>query len=137
MTNSVTAAEAALLRDREHRMRAALYSLLSDLKDFVEVVPRCEQERMPEHAIVWMTGINSGPGPAIESALKSHPELWLHALPEDVFLVSRRALKHVLKQVGFGDDVSEFLGAEGEAIVAAHATSYLHELEERKGRKRK
>lgn len=133
MTNSITAAEAALLRDREHRMRAALYSLLSDLKDFVEVVPRCEQERMPEHAIVWMTGINSGPGPAIESAIKSHPELWLHALPEDVCIVPRRALK----QIGITDDAAEFFKADGAARVAAHAARYLYEMQERKGRKRK
>jgi len=132
MANRITAAEAALLRDREHRTRAALYSLLSDLKDFVEVVPRCEQERMPEHAIVWMTGINSGPGPAIESAIKSHPELWLHALPEDVCLVPR----HALKKMGLSDDVAEYLKADGEARVAAHAASYLYEMQERKGRKR-
>ncbi len=107
-----------------HRLRAALDHLLYRLKDFVEVRPMMEDDKLPEHDVVWVTYPERDPGKAILDANKAHPELWCDALPAGVVIVPRS----MLAQAGLTADVIDVLAGYGDQMVAAKAARHEHDL---------
>jgi len=115
----------AIMADQSrHRLRAALDHLLYRLKAFVEVRPMMEDDRLPEHDVVWVDYIERGPAKTILDANKAHPELWRDALPEDVVIVPRK----MLAQAGLTADVIDALAGYGAQMVAAKAARHEYDL---------
>lgn len=117
----LTATEALLERQATSRLHAAMSMLLHRLRDHVQVYPMHQDDKMPEHDVVWVDTILpdngvDGPGKTILDALKMHPELWAHAVPSEVCIVPRRELTKLL-----GNDAVEVLSMHGEAMVANDA----------------
>jgi hypothetical protein len=108
-----------------HRLRAALDHLLYRLKDFIEVRPMMEDDKLPEHDVVWVDYHERGPAKTILDANKAHPELWRDALPEEVVIVPRK----MLAQVGLTADVIDALAGYGGQMVAAKAARHEYDLQ--------
>lgn len=118
-----------LARDQSNkRLDWALQRLLHALKPFMRAYARTpgEQAKVPELDLVWVTDLDGGPSRAVLDVLKSNPELWLHALPPEVCIMPRQALKAL---TGVDRDVISGLCDLGENIVAAHAAKHLHDLD--------
>jgi hypothetical protein len=98
MASGQTADVQSMTAQRETRMRAAMDKLLHNLRDWVQVYTRREDDKMLEHDVVWVTGISGegGPGQVVLDAIKQAPELWTHAIPEECCIVPRRMLEERL-----------------------------------------
>jgi hypothetical protein len=115
-----TAALESLVR---RRIASAMDRLTNALKRYLRAYPMLEGDKMPEHDLVWVTGSDGGPERVILEALKATPELWLQALPPEVCIVPREALK----SLGLDEDVVALLAEKGAYIVDAHAANHRQE----------
>lgn len=88
---TITAIEAM---QRDSYIRFAMDRLLTKLKDWVRVYPMSKDVEVPDHDIVWRTGIGEeGPNRIVFDAMKATPALWLSALPEGLVIVPRDRLE--------------------------------------------
>jgi hypothetical protein len=120
-----TTATAIMAVHSRTRLRAAMHHLLYKLKAFVEVRPMMEDDKLPEHDVVWVEYPDRGPAKAILDANKAHPELWRDALPADVVIVPRK----MLEKVGLHSDVIDGMAGHGNYLVEAQAARYEHDLQ--------
>lgn len=111
-------------RHTQQRIRYAIGRLLDRLQPFVRAYPRDADAELPPHDVVFVTMPDDGPEAQILDALKSCPALWLAALPDDVCIVSRRALVQV---PGIEPVVADFLASQGLAIVESHAARHVND----------
>src|SRR4029453_6585265 len=111
MTNATqTAALESLVR---HRIAFAMDRLMQALKRYMRAYPMLEGDQMPEHDVVWVKELDGGPERLILEAIRATPELWLQALPPEVCIVPRDALK----SLGLNEDVVALLAEKGAYIV--------------------
>jgi hypothetical protein len=121
MTNATqSAALESLVR---HRIAFAMDRLMQALKRYLRAYPMLEGDKMPEHDVVWFTELDGGPERVILEAIKATPELWLQALPPEVCVVPRDALK----SLGLNEDVVALLAEKGAYMVDAHAAKHRHD----------
>lgn len=119
-------ATAIMEHGSKSRLAYALVRLLDSLRPFMRAYPRAEDDHMPEHDLVWVEFLdNENPKKVIADAIKAYPELWLHALPEEVCIVPRKELNRAVG-LGPGDVI---LSSIGESIVANHAHRHRVKLE--------
>lgn len=107
------------------RLAAAMDRLLHNLREWVQVYPMREDDKMPAHDVVWVAGISGdGPGATILEAMKTSPELWAHAIPEECCIVPRELLQKHL-----GSDLTEYLARHGANRVQIQAARARYEAE--------
>lgn len=124
-------ATATALRERQgqQRVKHAIGRLLDRLHTFIRAYPRDDAAEMPLHDVAFVTMTDDGPEAQILDALKSYPELWLTALPDDVCIVSRRTLVEVANVLPATVDC---LADQGIAIVEAKAFRHRMEIEDKR-----
>ena len=127
MTDTIDAKTATQQYESTREVRYAMDRLLYALKEFVRVYPVDEADKLPEHDVRFATGIGKGPETVIVDAIKQNPELWLHALPDDVCIVP----KSVLSGQYYSGVNAEFLSDMGIDRVRNHASRLRYEAEER------
>jgi molybdopterin-guanine dinucleotide biosynthesis protein A len=120
--DQVSAETALMQRQANSRLTATLTTLLHRLRRYVEVVPMMEDDKLPEHDVVWMSYPGDGsfednPAQAILQALKEHPELWAQAIPDDCCIVPRAHLK-----VLAGELATESMMLQGASLIEGHAS---------------
>jgi hypothetical protein len=108
------------------QLRHAVQRLLHRLKPFVRVYPKTMDDKMPDHDIAWVTGVDGGPEQTIADALICTPELWAAALPKEVCIVPREALS----SVAGGPEAVDYLSGLGASIVSTHGAKRLFDLED-------
>jgi len=125
--NRQTATATAVRSDQsDKQLRSAMLRLLDALRPFI---PRDPHVKLPDHNLGWVIQPDGSPERVILDAIQAHPELWVHALPETICIVSRQSL---LRALGSHNGVFvEALAHEGANIVASHAARHLHEAEKR------
>jgi len=120
---------ALMIQRRDASLKHAMHRLLDKLKDFVRVYGRTpeDEQRMPDHDIVWVVGAREGESPqaVILQALKSHPELWLSALPDGVCIVPRAGLDSACNNLYLAED----LRRRGLEMVETNAARTLQKIE--------
>ena len=125
-TEPTTVQTAIMAAQNDTRLRAAMFRLLHGLERCMGVYPFHQDDKMPEHRVVWMTEIGPrGPDGTILDAIKMHPELWAHALPEDCCIVPRKLLEKYLSA-----DAVEALAGYGAHAVDNQAARLRYEAEE-------
>lgn len=100
----------------------AVKLLLRRLHPFVRAYARTPDVEMPEHDLVWMDEIGSGPGKTILAAMKTHPELWAEALPEECCIVPRAMLEKIA-----GADMAAILAGYGASAVQNQSARLLYD----------
>lgn len=115
MQTSLKAAQMAA--QGANQLRFAMARLLYRLRHSVHVYPLEQDAAMPEHRVAWMDEMNGGPAKTILDAISTRPELWVHALPPEVCIVSRKTLH----KSGLDQDAIEALAYEGMGMVEWHA----------------
>ncbi|MCY0148293.1 hypothetical protein OEG84_11375 [Hoeflea sp. G2-23] len=109
----------AMMKDQKRTaLEAAMHHILHRMRRFMRAYPARQEDKMPEHDLVWVSEIN-GEGPALEilEANKCNPALWLDAIPAGVCIVPKSALK----SAGLSDEMVEYFALMGSATVANHA----------------
>jgi hypothetical protein len=127
-----------LLSDERNTSRDyAIKNLLMRLERWARAWPRMGDYEIPDHRIVFVTEVDDGPGKDVDDAIRSTPELWADALPDDVVIVPRKSLE----SAGLSRYVIEILSSMGGAIVETHAAKHrqmlLDEADDRKQRAKK
>lgn len=117
--------------ERSRKLQIALVRLFEGLRHFIRVHPIRREDQMPEHDIVWVDEIKTGPAQTLLAAIKANPELWRDAVPPECCIVHRETLKKYV-----GADAAEYMANHGDAAVAGHASRVLYEAEQRQMRKR-
>lgn len=96
MTDEPETITAIKARQRDSQIRFAMHRLLDKLKDWVRVYPISPDIEIPDHNIVWHTGVGAeGPDRIVLDAMKATPALWMGALPEGLVIVPRDRLEKV------------------------------------------
>jgi hypothetical protein len=90
MQTTIETAMKASMRDA--RVRHAVDRLLYRLREWARAYPRKQNDTMPDHDIVFATGIDGGPEQEIGEAMKATPALWVSAIPDDVVMVCKSRL---------------------------------------------
>lgn len=122
---SITATMVAQSASR-HRIAAAMHALFDKLRPFMRAYARTEagQKDLPELDMVWVTGVDGGPEVVLQGAIRSHPELWAAAIPDECCIVPREVLRTLI-----GSDAADGLAMHGAAMVENYATRFRHEAE--------
>lgn len=108
---------ASIAEQRDNATHAAIQRLLHNLRQFMRAYPMRADAEMPEHDLVWVAGIDgSSPDKTIMDAISKRPELWAHALPDDVCIVPREQLEKLT-----GPDAADIIDATGKNLVLRHA----------------
>lgn len=126
-TSTQTAVNANM---RELLVRRAATRLLDRLKSWVRVYPLNEADAMPDHDIVFATGVDDGPAQVICDAMRATPALWLGALPDDIVLVRKsRLVSH-----GLPMDLIEWWRGEAANMIEleSHKMMIVDDFPERK-----
>ena len=122
----------AMMQDQSSRkLQIALIRLFEGLRHFVRVHPIHRDDKMPEHDVVWVDELSSGPAQSLREAIGANPELWAHALPAECCIVHRETLKKYV-----GSDAAEYMAGYGANAVAYQAARLQHEIEMREQRER-
>ncbi len=123
-----TAETAVQARMRDVRVHHATTRLLDKLRKWTRAYQRLESDQMPEHEIVFVTGVDGGPERELVDAMKATPALWLQALPEHLAIVPRARLSD------FGVDASVVKYMEHEAArhIEAESARLLREEQYRR-----
>lgn len=110
---------------RESRIRHALDHFLHRMKKHIGVYPLQQSDVLPDHDVVWMVGVDHGPGEEIANAMKRFPALWLGSLPENVCVVPCSHLKQAV-----GEIMADYLSTIGQVMVENQAAALEHEERE-------
>lgn len=104
-------------------LRAAMQRMFHDLRDFVRVYARTEEEQktLPDLDVVWASGIEEGPDGIVMDAVKSCPDMWAEALPSECCVVPRAMLR---KMVSVAE--ADVLEAYGAAMVNDAAARFRY-----------
>lgn len=128
---TVTAIKA---QQRDSRIAFAMYRLLRNMKPFMRAYPHSPDDKMPDHDMVWSTGVGDDtPYAAIANALKATPALWMALLPDEVCIVPKSALQTV---TGNNPHIVDHLARMGEAIVESRGYWLQEEEREREYERR-
>lgn len=123
----MSATATAISEDQSrHRLAAAIYRLLHDLRPFIRAYAATEEEQknLPELKIDFVGGVGDDAGSTILRAIKSHPAMWKGAIPDECCIVPRKVL---VDQVG--TDVADYMARHGAALVENYAARSLHARE--------
>ena len=121
-----------MLEERPSReLQIALIRLFEGLRHFVRVHPIRQQDKLPEHDIVWVDELSSGPAQTLRDAIGASPALWAHALPAECCIVPISSLKKLI-----GEDGTEALGLAGQHMTITKAMRTRYEIEDRERRER-
>jgi hypothetical protein len=108
--------------------------LLYTLREFTRAYPQVESDTMPEHDIVFVTGVGDNtPDKAVLDALKMNPALWMSALPDEVCIVPKAELDRLMKGQPY---VADYLRTVGVDMIENQAGRLRYEAEERADQKR-
>jgi hypothetical protein len=91
-----------------------------------------EDDRMPEHDVVWVSYdalANGCPEELILQAIREEPALWLQAVPVECCIIPRAVLEKAVS-----GPVAEALLSYGEAAIFNHAARKRAEREDREER---
>lgn len=134
MTDEPETVTAVKAMQRDQHIRFAMHRLLHKLKDWVRVYPMSKDVEVPDHDIVWHTGIGEeGPDRIVFDAMKATPALWMSALPEGLVIVSRDKL---LKVCGVPPVTLDYLVMEASNQIHLQAARMQQEEMEAEYRKR-
>ncbi len=122
---------ALMAAQQDIRLRYGMERLLHGLRRFVGVYPIREDDKMPEHDVVWMVEHKDSPQQTILEAIKSTPELWAPAIPTECCVVNREMLRKFV-----GADMAEYMEGIGANAVDNQAARLRYESEERERRER-
>lgn len=124
---SITATIAAQSASRS-RIAAAMHAMFDNLRPFMRAYAATEaaQKDLPELDIVWVTGVDGGPDVVVQGAIRSHPELWASAVPDECCIVPRDVLRALI-----GKDAADGLSMQGAAMVENYAARFRHDAERR------
>jgi len=122
-----TATETAVMaEERRLAIAAPMNRLLRKLRDFVRAYPLKADDAMPDHTLEWVGDIRGdGPEKTVFEAIKCNPDLWLHALPDDVCIVP----KNSLDLLGFSKGLIVALEYQGDWAVRALAAQRAYDAE--------
>lgn len=126
MSNEPTTATALRASQTRSQSTHAMQRLLHKLKPFMRAYTRTPDTEMPEHDIVWVTEVESGPQQVIAEAMEATPALWLETLPPEVVIVPRKALESTARLT---PEVIDYLAGMGMNIVASRGARRLHEAD--------
>ena len=119
MTETPSTVRRVLADETRRRREFELRYLLDGLRQYMGVYARSpeEQQNLPELAFEWLENpCDPGPGQMIMQAIAENPELWSHALPNDVVIVEKKILENLV-----GPGTSHILAQDGAARVINHS----------------
>lgn len=116
-----------------HRLSAIMDRLFHDLRKFMRahaMTPE-EDKALPRLNLVWVSGVggDDGPDSVVLSSIRSNPELWAAAIPDECIIVPRDALRKMI-----GTDVADALAMHGAAWVGNYAALFRAQRETGKWR---
>ena len=108
-----------------HRLSAIMDRLFHDLRKFIgahAMTPEAEKA-LPRLNFVWIQGVEDGPDSVVLRAIRSNPELWASAIPDECSIVPREVLRKLI-----GTDAADGLAMNGAAIVENYAALFRSQL---------
>lgn len=110
------------------RIAAAMHALFDNLRPFMRAyaATEAEQKALPELDLVWVTGVDGGPDMVLHEAIRSTPELWAAAVPDECCIVPRDVLRALI-----GADAGDGLSMQGAAMVENYAARFRLDAERR------